>query len=276
MAEDRTCGYDRTLRAVLVAAAALASATTVADGAARAAGGAEETVHEGPAVAVGNGSARVVVTTTAAGAPRSVSVVLTAAALEGLPGGDTAYVLALPESAPAAGYDHVLLDWTPGGHPPAGVYTVPHFDVHFYMITAAERERITFAGPGGADAARVTDAALVPEGHVLPPDAAVERMGAHAFDPAGPEFRGQPFTHTFVHGYYRGRPTFFEPMVTLAHLAGGEDVTMPVAAPAEVASPGFYPTAYRIGRDAGRGLHFVSLTGLAKRAPAGARPDASE
>ena len=27
----------------------------------------------------------------------------------------------------------VLLNWTPHGHIPPGVYDTPHFDVHFYL-----------------------------------------------------------------------------------------------------------------------------------------------
>jgi hypothetical protein len=34
------------------------------------------------------------------------------------------------------------LDWNPRGHIPDGVYTVPHFDVHFYLITREQREEI--------------------------------------------------------------------------------------------------------------------------------------
>ena len=46
--------------------------------------------------------------------------------------------LALPTEAPNTGFDHVMLDWNPAGHEPAHVYTLPHFDFHFYSITPAE------------------------------------------------------------------------------------------------------------------------------------------
>lgn len=38
--------------------------------------------------------------------------------------------LAFPDVAPAP-FEHATLDWNPEGHPPPGIYTVPHFDVHF-------------------------------------------------------------------------------------------------------------------------------------------------
>ena len=31
-------------------------------------------------------------------------------------------------------YRFMMLDWNPQGHQPPGVYTVPHFDFHFYMV----------------------------------------------------------------------------------------------------------------------------------------------
>lgn len=89
----------------------------------------EPTIHSGKPVPVGNGVARVLVVADAAGAPTSVAVVLTAAALEGLQEAgaahaDPEYILPMPSSAPPTGYDHVGLDWHPAGHIPAGIYSL--------------------------------------------------------------------------------------------------------------------------------------------------------
>jgi hypothetical protein len=40
-------------------------------------------------------------------------------------------VLDVPDAAKSIGIDHVMLDWTPMGHEPDHVYTLPHFDFHF-------------------------------------------------------------------------------------------------------------------------------------------------
>lgn len=40
------------------------------------------------------------------------------------------------------GLHHVSLDWTPCGHPP-GIWMKPHYDVHFYRVSVAERDRMT-------------------------------------------------------------------------------------------------------------------------------------
>ena len=257
--------------------AALALAVLAAGGpvpTARAVDAPNASVYEGQAVKVGNGTARVVVATTADGLPRSVSVVLTAGALEGLPAPseerpEWEFVLPMPETGPRTGYDHVTMDWNPAGHPPQGIYTVPHFDFHFYVISRAEQEGVAFSGTEGVEAAKVADSALLPEGYVVPPDTAVEKMGVHGIDPASPEFHGQPFTRTFIYGYYKGRLTFVEPMVALSYLLSNPDVTARVKVPSTYSYPGFYPTKYRVGYDPERKLYFLSLMGLQERAPGG-------
>ena len=37
-------------------------------------------------------------------------------------------------------------------------------------------------------------------------------MGVHAVNPSAPEFHNQPFTATFLYGYYNKQQTFIEPM----------------------------------------------------------------
>lgn len=224
-------------------------------------------IHEGATVAVGNGQAWVMVAANAAGQPTSVSVVLDDAALEGLPPADPdqpvhEYILPMPEDAPATGYNHVGLDWNPAGHIPDGIYTLPHFDVHFYLVDAATRSRISFVGEAAETAMQAPDASLLPEGYMLAPNSGVEGMGAHAVNTGSHEFHGKAFDHTFIYGYHAGEMIFVEPMVTLKHLLRRTDVTMPVATPARYSRPGYYPTRYRVGFDAATGRHQVALLGL--------------
>ena len=228
---------------------------------------AEARIHAGEPVAVGNGSARVIVAADDSGAPTSVSVVLSADALEGLPGAEPGrevweYVLPMPADAPSTGYDHIGLDWNPKGHIPEGVYSVPHFDVHFYLVSGAERDAISYRGENAERARQAPDGRLVPAGYVVPPESAVERMGTHGLNPQGPEFNGQPFTHAFLYGYHAGRLVFVEPMLTLDFLRQRGDVTVPVPTPEAYSESGWYPTRYRIGFDPDRGEYRVALTGL--------------
>lgn len=250
----------------------------LAGGAAQAATG---QLFQGQPVAIGHGSARVVVATDADGAPTSVAIVLSEAALDGLPADlahgqpEAEYALPLPAGGPDTGYRQVTVNWNPHGHEPAGVYDKPHFDFHFYLIDQAGRDGVTFQGNAAGAAAAPIDAALLPAGYVAPPPTAVEHMGVHGLDPRGPEFHGHPFERTFIYGYYKNRLTFVEPMVTRAYLQTRPDVTVPVARPAAYSLPGYYPSRYRVGFDAKARQYTIALAGLKEwpmKAPATAKP----
>jgi hypothetical protein len=225
-------------------------------------------IHMGTAVKVGQGTARTMVVESKTGQPASIAVVLSEKALEGLPagpaGGHDAFLteLPMPTKGPKTGYDHATLDWNPQGHPPAGIYTPAHFDVHFYTVDRASRDAITFKGAAAAEAAKAPSPDLLAAGYVVPPDTAVEKMGVHAVAPSGPEFKGKPFTATFIYGYYKGETVFVEPMVTKAFLESKPDVTMAVPAPKAYSRPGWYPTRYRVAYDAKAKSYVVALAGL--------------
>jgi hypothetical protein len=166
--------------------------------------------------------------------------------------------LALPDAAPAP-YDHATLDWNPEGHPPPGIYTVPHFDVHFFFVTEETRENI----PGGP-ATRFPDEQYLPTGYA-PDSVNTPDMGMHYVNLQAPEFNGQPFTHTFIYGAYRGEITFIEPMVTTEVLDAGPEITAPVPQPEAVQQSGFYPTEYRIVHDEAAGEYRITLVDLTHR-----------
>ncbi|MEQ5817169.1 DUF5602 domain-containing protein [Marinobacter sp. NFXS11] len=224
-------------------------------------------VFTGVPVAVGNGTVRVEVTTNGMNEPESVSIIMTKEALQGLPAvqGERMvweFSLPMPDAGPQTGYDHVLLDWNPAGHIPEGVYNVPHFDVHFYLISNGEREAITFHGEGRELAMAAPDPQLIPAGYVIPPDTAVDKMGMHGLDPAGHEFHDQPFSHNFIYGYYKGELMFVEPMVSLAFLESLPEMTSPVKQPQRYSYPAWYPATYRIGFDAVKSEYTIALQDL--------------
>ncbi|MBE0530354.1 MAG: DUF5602 domain-containing protein [Rhodospirillales bacterium] len=225
-------------------------------------------IHLGTAVKIGQGIARTMVVESKTGQPASIAVVLSEKALEGLPAGHAgsheAHVteLPMPAKGPKTGYDHATIDWNPNGHVPEGIYSAAHFDVHFYLIDRASRDAITFKGEAAAEAAKEPPVDLVPAGFVVPPDGAVEKMGLHGVDPSGPEFKGKPFTATFIYGYHRGETVFMEPMVTKAFLETKPDVTLAVRTPKAYSRPGWYPTRYRVAYDAGAKTYVVAMTGL--------------
>lgn len=212
--------------------------------------------YEGKLVKIGKGSAHTVVRASATGTPESIGVIFTPGMLDGLPsaakGGDPnfPYALPMPAQGPKTVVNHVVINWESAGHPPPGVYDVPHFDFHFYLISQAEQDKIAFNSPNeSADQSQQPAAELLPAGYVLPPGTAVSRMGVHAINPSASEFQKQPFTATFIYGYYNKQLVFIEPMTTLAYLKSKPSFSAPVARPAAYAKPGAYPSAYSIRYD---------------------------
>lgn len=227
--------------------------------------------YDGPVRDVGVGRAYAFVTLDAGGKAAAVGIRMSEAALTGLPaeppqGGDRwEYVLSLPKEAAGSGYDHIVVDWNPKGHIPPGVYDRPHFDFHFYLISPAQRDKITAKGEDLARAHKAPAPAFMPEGYVLPEGTEVPRMGAHAIDPAGPEFNRQPFTKTFIYGFYDGSMVFLEPMVTQAFLESKPDVTEAIRLPKAYSLRAYYPTQYSVKYDEAKREYVISLENLVSR-----------
>ena len=225
--------------------------------------------HTGAPVALGKGEAYTIVRTGPDGALASIGIELTAAALEGLPGATPgghamfSYILPMPETGPRTVVDHVGLDWEALGHPPAGVYDVPHFDFHFYLVSRDEVDRVAFkSDEESASPEQQPPAALMPAGYVLPPGTAVPKMGVHAINPAAREFQQKPFEATFIYGFYDKQLTFLEPMVTLAYLQSKPEYSAPVPRPASYDRAGVYPSTYRVSYDAERRVYEIVMQDL--------------
>lgn len=227
--------------------------------------------YDGPPASVGGGQARVFVTLDGEGKPTAIGVRMTEGALTNLPTThplDTPgveYPVALPNVAAITGYDHFTVNWNPHGHIPHGVYDVPHFDFHFYLISPTERSKITLQGEDLDRAQKQPAPEYMPNGYILPKGTAEPRMGAHAIDPRGPEFNNQPFLKTFIYGFYDGRMIFVEPMVTKAFLESKTNVTSSIRFPQNYQRHGYYPTYYRVGYDPVKKEHIIALEGLVYR-----------
>lgn len=128
----------------------------------------------------------------------------------------------------------VEIDWEAHGHPPQGIYTVPHFDAHFYFINKKQRDAIAFAAPGKAPTPAPD---LVPAGYVT--DGSVEpQMGMHYIPASAPEFHGKPFMATQIWGYDQGRPAFVEAMFSMKFIAAHHRWARAVARPGDPPASG--------------------------------------
>ncbi|GIJ44408.1 hypothetical protein Val02_12940 [Virgisporangium aliadipatigenens] len=173
-------------------------------------------------------------------------------------------------------FTFLTINWNPSGHIPIGVYNVPHFDAHFYLVPDAERLAID---PGPCPqlvacddyevAKRPAAERYVAPGHV-DVDAVEPRMGNHLINTSGPEFTGQPFTHTFIYGLNDARIMFYEPMITLAWLQGlvsgtTADGCVRPAQPAAWQRSGWYPLTYCMRYRENRNEITVSLENFVYR-----------
>jgi len=235
-------------RPVAVAAAALAVALASCKG--EPTGTGQPTADYGAPIAVGSGTARSYLLVQN-GVPAELGVALSPGALDSLPTaakmGGYEYLVPLPADNPTQ-YQVIGLNWNPTGHPPAGIYTVPHFDFHFYMISLAAKDSINPVDPAFAtEAANLPAASYQPANYVADPTAnAVPLMGLHWHDSTAVEYHGQPFTRTYIEGSWNGEFIFAEPMVAVAYLLTRPDTVVPVPSPAQHSIAGYYPAAYRV------------------------------
>jgi len=173
-------------------------------------------------------------------------------------------------------YTYVLANWNPHGHMPVGVYDRPHFDVHFYVQEDAARTAIR---PGPCPALVNCDdhelGTRLPDPQYLAPDftdvdAVEPGMGNHLVDPTGPEFNGEPFTHTWIYGVWNREVTFYEAMVTRDWFTGLRDGTINdgcyhLKLPGAWQAAGWYPTTYCLRHRDTRGEITVSLEDFVHR-----------
>jgi hypothetical protein len=177
------------------------------------------------------------------------------------------YLLPLPEQNPTQ-YQLVELDWNTVGHPPIGVYNLPHLDFHFYTISLAERDAIVPGPDFVAQGQILPSANFWPPGYVADP-MGVPMMGVHWTNQSHAEFHGAGFTSTFIYGSWNGRFTFVEPMVTRAYLLSRPDIVSTIEVPTSFEQSGYHPTAYRVTYDARAKEYRVGIMGLTANQVAG-------
>jgi hypothetical protein len=219
----------------------------------------------GTAVSLGDDSARSFVILEADGQPLLIGIQFGEDALNNLPvhtmAGmrDHMYSLSLPVQAKASGIDHLEINWNPMGHDPFP-YLQPHFDFHFYYVGQQERNIVV----AGADTVRVPEQ-YVPKDYIST-ITAEKNMGVHWIDTTSQELRGSNFTQTLIYGFYKGKMTFIEPMVTRAFLQSQPNFSASIKQPAAFqVEKYYYPTNYQIKYDAAKRKYQITLTGLKRR-----------
>ena len=225
----------------------------------------------GPAVQFGEGHVRSWVNIRHDDIPLAIGIEFTNGVLQqehGYDANDHEHEVLLPLHQKAKNltpFDHLTMGFMAAGHPPPGIYSVPHFDFHFYKMSLEERMAIPSfqAAPAGFNAN--PPAGFLPPAYVKAP-AGEAQMGAHWMDVLSPEFNGQPFTHTFVYGSYDGKVNFLEPMATLAFVSGGTTVHKTIRQP-QFFDPinTYYPTRYNIWKNGDNNRHYIAMDQMVLR-----------
>lgn len=232
-------------------------------------------VFRGPQVDLGYGKVRSWISMDSNGLPSEVGIEITPEAFKNLamensktlpPDGETIVVPLHLKATQSTPFDHIGLNWNPNGHEPEGVFDVPHFDIHFYMISVEEQMAIPAWSPE-------TDAAFnnyppmgyMPADYFTPPGPATAepQMGKHWLPiNLGPYL---PFSKIMIYGSYDGQLIFVEPMITLDYLLSDPDFSMNYSQPEHFAKAGNYPTKYNIYHDAVTGNTYVTLSEFVAR-----------
>ncbi len=220
------------------------------------------TTYYGPAVTFEKGKVQAFIALGKDGKPVSMGIGLKEKALEDLPmahdQGQPSFehLLHFPKQIEATAFKFATVDWVPDGHEPDGIYNVPHFDIHFYMISNAKRMTITPLD--GMDPV-IPLAKYLPEIYVQGPGR-VPMMGNHWVDPTSPEFNGEPFTKTFIYGTFKEDVIFWEPMVTLEYFKSKPSGKVAIPQPEAFQIEGYYPTKYEVKFNSQRKEYQVILT----------------
>lgn len=223
-------------------------------------------VFKGPEVTVHGGKAWTWIQLNQQGTPERVAIAIKESTFASLPiGNETGgghshennFILKFHPKADATPFEHVYLNWNPNGHPPAGVYNVPHFDLHYYTVSSEEREAMVDPAKLDADPAP----GYIPANHLgVDP---VPQMGKHFVDLTSPELSGAPFTQTFIFGSHDTKVVFWEPMITLDFLKNTNSFVRDLPQPAKFQKAGYYPTKMRVEK--ANGVTNVILEGFVLR-----------
>lgn len=154
--------------------------------------------------------------------------------------------------------NHFELNWEKHGHEPP-VFMVPHFDFHFYSIPPAEVMQVVALDPlqPAAD--------LIPAGYIYPGrELSVPQMGVHAVRPADLE---RQFSDVLIFGFYGGKMTFIEPMVTRDRMLEKKDITYDIPVPRFSGHAVRYPTKVDIRYDGNANAYRITFSGFIASGP---------
>jgi len=185
----------------------------------------------------------------------------------------------------ATGIDHISIDFNPCGHPPADVFTIPHYDLHIYLESPEYRRCMTCTsvdfGPvcdpdnqstpsshgffnvatvaAGPNAGKLAN---MPDGFDYAVYDNVPLMGGHSWDTSTqPKSAAEWVKPIWIMGSYDGEIIDYEPMVPLSFVSGSEDKTYEESLTYVGQTITELPSKYTVDYNADSGVTTMSFVG---------------
>ncbi len=194
--------------------------------------------------------------------PLAVGVVFTSAALTNSDTANSSVKLRMPQTVASTQFDHIEVEWKPGGQSPAGIYDVPRFSFLFFIISEAERNKISGVGIDSVKMYLQPDPKFIPEDYKLLPLSGSAKKGTMFYDSTAKEFNGGIFDKTLIYRYYNGKLIALEIMIAKSFFETHRTFIGNVKQPEKFQLPGFYPLKYNIKFTGSQNKFTVSLINL--------------
>jgi hypothetical protein len=174
---------------------------------------------------------------------------------------------------PPIPYNLLAAYFDPIGHPPATM-EVPHFDLHYFYLTVAERAQLFQPGPCGIGFSQQQFCQAImplPEGccptDYTPMGVVFPGMGSHTMNMSEPDMNGHLFVQDMVYGTWNGSIAFNEAMVNVVTMLNVSNGNLPnpyctsfqAAMPKYVNKAGWYASQVCTGYNATTGIGYSEL-----------------
>ncbi|WP_407542029.1 DUF5602 domain-containing protein (plasmid) [Deinococcus radiomollis] len=186
------------------------------------------------------------------------------APMAGPPAGYVPFAVDFPTAVKATTFlDHVDVGWIAGGHPP--VYLVPHFDLHFFTVSAQAVQAIDCKDLSQASPAQLAPhyLPLVPP-NAQPAEACRPFMGFHSL-PMTDLAPGKKFDKTMLAVYYAGQLNAIEPMITRDTLMKKQSFSLPMPVLAMVGKATRFPTHFEAVFDPASDAYQLTFSAFVKK-----------
>ncbi|MCF1191636.1 hypothetical protein LRR18_08575 [Mangrovimonas sp. AS39] len=230
-------------------------------------------MFKGPQVDFGSGKVRSWISVDKDDFPVELGIEITPEALadlESLPGDDV--ITSIPfhlKAKQLTPYEHIGLNWEPMGHAPE--FWIPHFDVHFFEISDAERLQIPIYDANNqeiVDAVNVfPEVNKIPVGFLKLPG----QLGYYPYTgkhwlPVDFLEVDNDFDTAIIHGSYNQKHVFLETKFALDFLESASEFSSDFTQPLQFEkSDTNYPTKYNMWKDEGTGHIFLTLSDFVPR-----------